>query len=74
VVTGGVLIFSTLLWMASSLRFQADMGLLMAMWIGISGMSALFVMPSIIYVFRPEFIFGKKLQMNQGLPKKMLIA
>lgn len=74
VVTGGVLIFSTLLWMASSLRFQADMGLLMAMWIGISGMSALFVMPSIIYVFRPEFIFGKKLQMNQGVPEKMLIA
>ncbi|MBN9694751.1 MAG: MMPL family transporter [Zoogloea sp.] len=60
VVTASVLIVSTLLWWASSLRFQAEMGLLMAIWLGISAMSALFVMPSIIYVFRPEFIFGKK--------------
>ncbi len=58
-VTAGVLILSTLLWWASSLRFQAEMGLLMAMWLGVSAMSALFVMPSIIYVFRPEFIFGR---------------
>jgi uncharacterized protein len=59
VVTAGVLILSTLLWWASSLRFQADMGLLMAMWLGVSAMSALFVMPAIIYVCRPEFIFGR---------------
>lgn len=57
IVTASVLIFSTLLWWASSLRFQAEMGLLMAIWLGISAMSALFVMPSVIYVFRPDFIF-----------------
>ncbi|GAA4017958.1 efflux RND transporter permease subunit [Actimicrobium antarcticum] len=68
VVTASVLIFSTLLWSASSLRFQADMGLLMAMWLGISAMSALFVMPAIIYVFRPEFIFGKPRHPAQALP------
>lgn len=62
VVTASVLIFSTLLWWASSLRFQAEMGLLMAIWLGVSAMSALFVMPSVIYVFRPEFIFGKREQ------------
>ncbi|NMF96946.1 MMPL family transporter [Aromatoleum toluolicum] len=60
VVTASVLIVSTLLWWASSLKFQAEMGLLMAIWLGISAMSALFVMPSVIYVFRPEFIFGKR--------------
>ncbi|WP_018992047.1 efflux RND transporter permease subunit [Aromatoleum toluclasticum] len=60
VVTASVLIFSTLLWWASSLRFQAEMGLLMAIWLGISAMSALFVMPSVIYVFRPAFIFGRR--------------
>ncbi|MBR0565354.1 MMPL family transporter [Azoarcus sp. L1K30] len=60
IVTASVLIFSTLLWWASSLRFQAEMGLLMAIWLGVSAMSALFVMPSVIYVFRPEFIFGKR--------------
>ncbi|WP_374498478.1 MMPL family transporter, partial [Zoogloea sp.] len=59
-VTASVLILSTLLWWASSLRFQAEMGLLMAIWLGISAMSALFVMPSVIYVFRPDFIFGRK--------------
>lgn len=59
-VTASVLILSTLLWWASSLRFQAEMGLLMAIWLGISAMSALFVMPAVIYVFRPDFIFGRK--------------
>lgn len=58
VVTASVLILSTLLWWASSLRFQAEMGLLMAIWLSVSAMSALFVMPSLIYVFRPRFIFG----------------
>lgn len=60
VVTASVLICSTLLWWASSLKFQAEMGLLMAIWLGISAASALFVMPSVIYVCRPEFIFGKQ--------------
>lgn len=59
-VTASVLILSTLLWWASSLKFQAEMGLLMAIWLGISATSALFVMPAIIYVFRPEFIFGRQ--------------
>ena len=59
-VTASVLILSTLLWWASSLRFQAEMGLLMAIWLGVSAMSALFVMPAVIYVFRPDFIFKPK--------------
>jgi hypothetical protein len=58
IVTASVLILSTLLWWLSSLRFQAEMGLLMAIWLSVSAMSALFVMPSLIYVFRPKFIFG----------------
>ncbi|WP_395402679.1 RND family transporter [Pseudoduganella sp. UC29_106] len=59
IVTASVLILSTLLWWVSSLRFQAEMGLLMAIWLSVSAMSALFVMPSMIYVFRPKFIFGE---------------
>lgn len=59
-VTASVLILSTALWWSSSLRFQAEMGLLMAIWLGVSAMSALFVMPSVIYVFRPAFIFGRR--------------
>jgi len=60
IVTASVLILSTLLWWVSSLRFQAEMGLLMAIWLAVSAMSALFVMPSLIYVFRPRFIFGTR--------------
>ncbi|SDI13368.1 efflux RND transporter permease subunit [Pseudomonas panipatensis] len=58
IVTAGVLITSTLLWWLSSLRFQAEMGLLMAIWLSVSALSALFVMPALIYVFRPRFIFA----------------
>ena len=60
IVTASVLILSTLLWWVSSLRFQAEMGLLMAIWLSVSAFSALFVMPSLIYVFRPRFIFGER--------------
>jgi len=71
-VTASVLILSTLLWWVSSLKFQAEMGLLMAIWLGVSAISALFVMPAIIYVFRPEFIFGRQdkpvLQELRGSP------
>jgi len=62
IVTASVLILSTLLWWASSLRFQAEMGLLMAIWLSVSAFSALFVMPSLIYVCRPRFIFGDRPQ------------
>lgn len=72
VVTASVLILSTLLWWASSLRFQAEMGLLMAIWLGVSAMSALFVMPSVIYVFRPDFIFQPKQAAVLGGAEPML--
>jgi len=60
IVTASVLVFATLLWWASSLRFQAEMGLLMAIWLSVSAFSALFVMPALLYVFRPRFVFGER--------------
>ncbi|WP_455232849.1 efflux RND transporter permease subunit [Geopseudomonas aromaticivorans] len=60
IVTASVLILATLLWWVSSLRFQAEMGLLMAIWLSVSAFSALFVMPALIYVTRPRFIFGER--------------
>jgi len=59
VITALVLILSVMLWSVSSLRFQAEMAMLMAIWLGVSALSALLLMPSILYVFRPEFVFGK---------------
>jgi len=62
VITALVLILSVMLWSISSLRFQAEMAMLMAIWLGVSALSALVLMPSILYVFRPAFVFGKNAQ------------
>ena len=59
-VTALTLTASVVLWWTSSLRFQADMGLLMAIWLFISAVSALFLMPAMVYVFRPDFIVGAR--------------
>ncbi len=58
VVTALVLIASVMIWGISSLRFQAEMGILMAIWLSVSALSALLLVPSIIFVFKPHFIFG----------------
>ncbi len=59
-ITAMTLITSVILWNFSSLRLQADMGLLIALWLFVSAFSALFIMPALVYVFRPEFIVGSK--------------
>lgn len=59
VITALVLILAVMLWWASSLRFQAEMALLMGIWLAVSASSALLLMPSMLFVFRPEFVFGK---------------
>jgi predicted RND superfamily exporter protein len=58
-ITASTLIISVGLWSLSSLRFQAEMGLLMAFWLFISSASALLIIPAMVYTFRPEFVVGK---------------
>lgn len=60
VITALVLIIAVMLWWVSSLRFQAEMALLMGIWLAVSASSALLLVPSMLFVFRPEFIYGKK--------------
>jgi predicted RND superfamily exporter protein len=57
-ITASTLIVSVVLWSFSSLRFQAEMATLMAIWLAISASSALFIMPAMVYVFRPKFVVG----------------
>ena len=57
-VTAITLVGSVGLWAFSSVRLQADMGFLIALWLSISAFSALFIMPAIVYVFRPAFVVG----------------
>jgi len=58
-VTAGTLSVSIVLWAFSSLRFQAEMGILMCVWLSVSALAALFLVPAMAYVFRPVFIFGR---------------
>lgn len=57
-ITAATLIMSVAMWTLSSLRFQAEMGMLMGIWLLVSSFSALFIMPAMVYVFRPEFVVG----------------
>lgn len=57
-VTGVVLVATIAVWIFSSLRFQADMAKLIALWLSVSALSALIIMPTLAYMLRPKFIFG----------------
>ncbi|GAA0701887.1 MMPL family transporter [Marinobacterium maritimum] len=60
IVTAFVLIVSVLLVYQSSLKFQAEMGLLVALWLTVSAFTALFVMPALAHIFKPSFIYGDR--------------
>jgi predicted RND superfamily exporter protein len=57
-ITAFTLILSVVVWYVSSVRFQAEMGLLMALWLTVSSMSALILMPSLVYLIKPRFVVG----------------
>src|SRR5690554_3898575 len=59
IITAFVLISSVLIFYQSSLKFQAEMGLLVALWLTVSAFTALFVMPALAHIFKPSFIYGK---------------
>ena len=57
-ITAATLIVSVVLWGFSSLRFQAEMALLMGVWLFISATCALFLVPAMVGVFRPRFVMN----------------
>jgi len=73
-ITASTLIVSVVLWSFSSLRFQAEMALLMALWLGISAASALFLMPAMVYVFRPRFVIGNHADVGMQSDKALVNA
>jgi predicted RND superfamily exporter protein len=50
---------SAIFWLTSNIRFNADMGLLLAVWMGISCVGCLTLMPALIVVFKPQFIMNE---------------
>jgi len=58
-VTLITLVTCIVFWDFSSLRFQAEMGILIGLWLAISALTALFLMPTLVWIFRPDFIMGE---------------
>ena len=54
--TAVTMIFSTALWVTSNIRFDAEMGMLLAMWMGVSYVASQTMLPVSILVFKPKFI------------------
>jgi len=63
VMTATPLVVCTIFWYVfSSLRFQAEMAILIALWMAVSAVSALLVMPAMTYVLRPRFIIDNGIE------------
>ncbi len=67
--TGTTLIAGVILWyFLSSLRFQAEMGLLLALWMFISMLGGMILIPTIVAMVRPKFIArGVDVEHSKGI-------
>jgi predicted RND superfamily exporter protein len=54
--TAIIMVVSTVFWTTSSIRFNAEMGSLLAMWMAISYIGSQTLTPVLIILFRPKFI------------------
>ncbi|MFI5394483.1 MAG: MMPL family transporter [Candidatus Binatia bacterium] len=54
--TAVTMVISTVFWTSSSIRFNAEMGLLLAIWMAISYVGSQTLTPVLIVLFRPKFI------------------
>ena len=54
--TAVTMIVSTAFWMSSHIRFNAEMGLLLAIWMGISYVGSQTLLPVLVLIFKPKFI------------------
>ena len=53
------MIFSTLFWVMSEIRFDSEMGLLLAIWMTISWAASMTLLPVVLAVAKPKFIQRK---------------
>jgi len=54
----------------SDMRFQAEMGLLMALWMFVSMIGGLVLLPTLIYLIKPRFITGHLSHSHPARPLK----
>lgn len=62
---------STLIWYFSQIRFDAEMGLLLALWMAVSFAASVTLLPAIIVLVRPRFIIreAERTAMKPELPE-----
>ena len=60
VFTALTLVASVLFWYWSDIRFDAEMGMLLAVWMFVSMLGAMTILPVLIVTFRPKFIEREK--------------
>ena len=54
--TATTMVVGIIFWAWSCLRFQADMGLLLAFWMIVSMLGGLLLLPTIIFLIKPKFV------------------
>ncbi len=59
--TASTMVAGIVFWMFSFLRFQAEMGILLAFWMVISMLGGLVLLPTIVFMLKPKFIAKKRL-------------
>ena len=64
-LTSVTLACGVMFWSLSSLRFQAEMGMLIGLWLLTSAFTSLFVMPTLVRVLKPNFIFSHNNKVNR---------
>jgi predicted RND superfamily exporter protein len=57
-VTAVALAISTFAWVFSNIRFDAEMGLLLGLWMIISYLGAVTILPALLVIVKPKFIIG----------------
>lgn len=58
--TATTMVLGTLVWWFSNIRFDAEMGLLLALWMAVSFIASMTLMPVLFVVFRPGFILRER--------------
>lgn len=69
--TAVTMIVSTAFWITSNIRFNAEMGLLLAIWMGVSYVGSQTLLPVLVAVFKPKFITREA---NTKAPKPALAS
>jgi predicted RND superfamily exporter protein len=57
--TAITMILGTLFWTMSSLRFSGEMGLLLALWMGVSFLATVTLLPVLVAMFKPRFVTSR---------------